>query len=164
MKNNFSTDDLVKFINQADRPHADGTAEVMREADGSSTITFKSGAWRMHDNFFGGEPYGGRQVVYYNDRPVWLFVYYGQVTDRAIELEGVYNFLRLSLRQAPVNGFSRGPAIFKHGEFAYKNTVNGSIENFKGREVILFAGKQVYWAEYLGGLVDQRGQGKYWIN
>jgi hypothetical protein len=55
----FSLISLQKFLNKADKPHADGTAEIRREADGSRTITFRDGMWSMHDNFFGGEFYGG---------------------------------------------------------------------------------------------------------
>lgn len=35
----------------------------------------------MNDNFFGGEPYGGREVVFYEEKPVWMMVYYGWVAE-----------------------------------------------------------------------------------
>jgi hypothetical protein len=57
-------DALKQFLSKANAPHAFGTAQMEREDDRSRTITFCNGQWSMNDNFFGGEPYGGRQVVH----------------------------------------------------------------------------------------------------
>jgi len=157
----INNEELRKFINIADKPHADGTAEINREPDHSSTIVFDSGDWKMHDNFFGGEPYGGRQVVYYKDQPVWFCAYYGKITDSKLDVRLVYDFLRKSLRQAPVNGFSRGPKSFVADEFEYRNKATGSLETFSGHESILYKGVEVYWADYLGGVVDIHARGEY---
>lgn len=156
----FSLISLQKFLNKADKPHADGTATIIREDDGSNSIRFRDGTWSMHDSFFGGEPYGGRQIVYYNKRPVWFCAYYGRVEDR-VAVKPVYDFLRRSLQQAPVNGFSRGPAKFSEGEFTYHNNAEGSLENFSGHESIDQSGHEVYSADYMGGLVDQHARGEY---
>ena len=51
----------------------------IKEADGSTTIPFEKGEWKSHDNFFGGEPYGGRTIVFYRGEHYWLMVYYGRV-------------------------------------------------------------------------------------
>ncbi|MCA9349035.1 hypothetical protein KC878_02705 [Candidatus Saccharibacteria bacterium] len=161
MKVELNLEELRVFLNKADKPHADGTAKIVREPDGSSSISFADGNWKMHDNFFGGEPYGGRQVVYFKNQPVWLFVYYGQITDKSLDVHPIYNFLRKSLQQAPVNGFSRGPASYRDGSLEYRNQATGSLESFKGREVILSNDTQVYWAEYMGGLVDIHARGEY---
>lgn len=37
----------------------------VKESDQSTTIPFEQGPWKSHDNFFGGEPYGGRTIVFY---------------------------------------------------------------------------------------------------
>lgn len=36
----------------------------IKESDGSTTIPFEKEDFRSHDNFFGGEPYGGRIIVF----------------------------------------------------------------------------------------------------
>jgi hypothetical protein len=61
--------ELKEFLIKANRPHAMGTANVARQKDGSHTIIFREGDWSMHDNFFGGEPYGGRQVIHQTSFP-----------------------------------------------------------------------------------------------
>lgn len=37
----------------------------------------------------------------------------------------------------------------------YHNVLEGAVDEFSGHEVILQGGKQIYWAKYAGGLVDQ---------
>lgn len=157
----INKEELRLFLNKADRPHADGTANIVREQNGSSTIEFADGEWRMNDNFYGGEPYGGRQVVYHKGSPVWMCVYYGWIEQSVGNVKLIYDFLRLSLQHAPVNGFSRGPGVFTDGKLEYKNHAKGDISNYSGKEVISTGGKDVYYAYYLGGLVDQRNRGDY---
>ena len=53
---------LLRFLMDASRRGyaAGGSAVKVREADHSTTIVLEHGEWRFHDNYFGGEPYGGR--------------------------------------------------------------------------------------------------------
>lgn len=37
----------------------------VKEPNGSTSIVYKEKDWEMHDNFFGGEPFGGRLVIFY---------------------------------------------------------------------------------------------------
>jgi len=53
----------------------------IKESNGSTTIPFEKGEWQSDDNFYGGEPYGGRVVVFYKDKPHWMMVYYGWVEE-----------------------------------------------------------------------------------
>ncbi|MCA9347673.1 hypothetical protein KC930_03800 [Candidatus Saccharibacteria bacterium] len=157
----INNEELRMFLNKADKPHADGTAVIKRGSDGSSTIEYVDGKWSMHDNFFGGEPYGGRQIVRLNGEPVWMCLYYGAITDKTLNVHEVYDFLRKSLQKAPVNGFSRGPKSFKSGSFEYRNVADGDITSYHGHETIFLDGEKIYWADYMGGLVDQHAKGEY---
>lgn len=154
----INLDELKAFLKKADMPHATGTAEIKHEADGSRTITFEEGRWSMHDNFFGGEPYGGRQVVFYKGEPVWLCVYYGRVTNTEPAPE-IYDFLRDSLANPDEASLHRGPSSYKKNEMRYKNKSKGNVDNFSGHEVITRDSVQIYEATYLGGLIDQRAKG-----
>jgi hypothetical protein len=126
----------------------------IKEKDGSTTIPFESGDWRMHDNFFGGEPWGGREIVFFKGKPVWLMVMYGSVDPSFDDFKAIYTFLQKSLRNQPEDLPLRGPKIFKEGNFVYKNKTEGILENFIGKEVILKNNKQIYKTNYAGGLVD----------
>jgi hypothetical protein len=128
----------------------------IKEKDGSTTIPFKSGDWRMHDNFFGGEPWGGREVVFFKEKPVLIMVMYGAVDPSINSFEKVYAFLQKALRNQPGDLPLRGPKFFQEGDFVYKNKTKGDLTNFIGEEVILKNNKQIYKTNYAGGWVDQR--------
>lgn len=130
----------------------------IKEADGSTTIPFAKGGWKSDDNFFGGEPYGGRMVVSYEDKPCWMMVYYGWV-ELGVEAGGVYGVLRSALKQMPKDHPFRGPMELIDGEYRHTNSWDGGIERFSGEEVIMQGGRVVYKANYMGGLVDQEGGG-----
>lgn len=127
----------------------------IKETDGSTTIPFEKGEWKSNDNFFGGEPYGGRIIVSYQNKPVWLMVYYGWVTD-GMETNPIYAILRSALKQMPQNAPFRGPKEFKERDLIYTNSWVGEIERYSGEEQIAQNGELIYKANYFGGLVDQQ--------
>lgn len=127
----------------------------IKESDGSTTIPFVKGDFRSHDNFFGGEPYGGRIVVFHKEKAVWMMVYYGWVAE-GIATDPIYAVLRNALMRMPEDSPFRGPKEFKDGDFIYSNFWNGDVEQYSGEEQITQEGKLVYKANYIGGFVDQR--------
>ncbi len=137
-------------------PHATGQAEVKTEVDGSRTIEYEEGDYRMHDNFFGGEPYGGRLVVFYKDAPLFMEVYYGQTIRPADE---VYDFLREALQHPGKDNPYRGPAEYKKGTLTYKCSTVGDITNHTVKEFIYDGEVEIYWAVVIGGLVNQNASG-----
>ena len=127
----------------------------IKEPDFSTTIPFEKKPWRSHDNFFGGEPYGGRTVVFYEEKPVWMMVYYGLVVE-GTDNNVIYGILRGALKQMPNDHPFRGPKEYTEGEFIYTNAWEGELKEFSGEENITRNGMLVYKANYLGGLVDQK--------
>lgn len=127
----------------------------IKEPDGSTTIPFKKGSWRSHDNFFGGEPYGGRTVVFYKEKPVWIMVYYGRVIVKE-DPDAIYRTLREALMRMPMDHPYRGPKKYALGTYVYKNAWKGDVGNFFGEESITKNNKIVYHARYMGGFVDLR--------
>lgn len=127
----------------------------VKEPDGSTTIPFEKGSWRSHDNFFGGEPYGGRTVVFNEGQAVWMMVYYGRVAE-GVEANSVYNVLRGALMGMPEDHPYRGPEEFKQNDLTYQNKWSGELDKFSGEEVIIQGEKVIYKAHYLGGEVDKR--------
>lgn len=149
---------LRQFLIDANQAGYAGGQEKqwVKEADGSTTIPFAKGVWKSHDNFFGGEPYGGRTVVFYQDKPVWLMVYYGWVVE-GVETNLIYQVLRNALQRMPPDYPFRGPKEYRDGELVYTNLWDGELSKFSGEEKISDGGRVLYKANYLGGLVDQRG-------
>lgn len=150
--------DLKKFLLASNRAgYAGGEEEKwIKEADGSTTIPFAEGDWRSHDNFFGGEPYGGRVIVFYGGKPVWIMVYYGRV-EEGVQPDPIYSLLRDALKAMPEDYPLRGPKELKKESWTYQNSWQGDIDNYSGEETIADNGKIVYRAHYMGGWVDKRG-------
>lgn len=150
--------ELLKFINEANQAgYASGDLGE-KQTDGSTTFSYENGEWRFHDNYFGGEPYGGRDVVFYNEKPVWMMTYYGRVSERSENTRELHGFLQDALKLAPKDKPFRGPALFGKEidgrKFEYTNEWQGDITYFSGEEKVLVNDDQVYDAKYAGGLVD----------
>lgn len=134
--------------------YASEQAKSRVELDHSKTLEYSENNWSYHDNYFGGEPYGGREVVFYKEKPVWMQVYYGYVNDRSL-INETYAFLKLALRQNTQDTIPvRGPNVFKDGEWEYGFTVEGNMSRYNGVEAITYKGNVVYKAHISGGLVD----------
>jgi hypothetical protein len=153
----FDVEALRRFLVKAnDAGYAGGDEKQWsKETDRSITIAFDKGEWKSHDNFFGGEPYGGRTVVSYEGAPVWIMVYYGWVTPEK-DANMAYGFLREALKAMPEEVPFRGPAVFEAKGLIYTNSWQGDLTRFSGREQITDGDSAFYEASYSGGLVDQR--------
>jgi len=127
-----------------------------KDRDSSTSLMFEEGNYKYHDNYFGGEPYGGREVVFFQSKPIYLMVYYGWVDERIKDASEVYRILQQALSQITEEHPYRGPAEFIEGAYKYVNEYIGEVDSFSGKEFIEYEGKIIYEAKYIGGLVDQR--------
>lgn len=153
----MNIDDLRQFLIDSNKSGYAGGKEKkwIKESDGSTTIPFEKEEWRSHDNFYGGEPYGGRVVVFHKNMPVWMMVYYGWIVE-GVAANPIYAVLRNALMRMPEEAPFRGPKKFTDGEFTYSNVWHGDIERYSGEEQITQKKEVFYRAHYMGGLVDQR--------
>lgn len=156
---------LRRFIIKAGIENGYGSGDEdkwIKESDGSTTIEYpphgenSPEGWRLRDNFFGGEPYGGHTIIHYQDKPFWMMVYYGAVDPEVDDVKGIYTFLQKALLKSPEDIPLRGPMEFSEGKLVYLNSWKGDLANYSGEEKILEDDSQIYWAKYMGGLVDQR--------
>ena len=152
----LDTKKLKEFILKASKATYASGDETLKEkqADGSTTILFEEGYYKYHDNYFGGEPYGGREVIFLKNKPIWMMVYYGLVHPD-IETKDIYPFLIESLSNSTIEMPYRGPKVFEKGDLKYENELRGEVSGFSGNEKIFKDGVCVYEANYMGGLVDR---------
>lgn len=127
-----------------------------KESDYSSTIEVSNDGFTMSDNYFGGEPYGGRTVISHKGQPTWIMVYYGGVVGDILGIGTIYPYLKEQLLNPDVIVPVRGPLNNKNDKFIYKLTVNGNLEEFSGLEEIYYEGELVFKTFIAGGLVDQK--------
>lgn len=149
---------LASFLVQATKQgYASGEGKMrVDEPDGSTSVTVKDGPWKSHDNYFGGEPYGGRIIVFYEGEPVWMMVYYGSVAEGVEDIESIYAMLMEALSQIPLEAPYRGPAEIVTGTMRYANSWSGSPEDYLGEEHIYNGETLVYSGWYRGGRVNVR--------
>lgn len=152
-------DEIRTFLMEANlKGYAAGSAaKKTKESDGSETIVHENGDWKFHDNYFGGEPFGGREVVFFQGKPVWIMVYYGRVLHGA-KPERIYPILMEALRAMPDEAPYRGPKEYVSGDYLYKNSwfeLNDDLSLFSGNESISFRGLTEYECQYHGGFVDE---------
>ncbi len=157
--NMINPKELCEFLVKAKRStYAAGDAAKKNiENDKSTTMTFEDGDWKYHDNYFGGEPYGGREVVFFQNLPVYMMVYYGWVNKGVVDVDPVYKTLQGALTLIPEDKPFRGPEKYSRDGMEYINVCEGEIDNFFGEEIIKFEdGQEIYKAKYIGGLIDQK--------
>lgn len=147
--------ELLDFLIQAKkRGYAAGGESVSTtEGDGSKSTRFENGSWAFHDNWFGGEPFGGREIVHKEHKPYWMMVYYG--SDTQIAPKTIPHLLE-ALSLMPDDFPARGPQQLEKDNYRYINEWTGDITSFTGVEKIFYNGEEVYMTTYAGGLVDQR--------
>lgn len=150
---------LCAFLVEAKRSTyaAGDAARKIIETDKSTTLMYEAGDWKYHDNYFGGEPYGGREAVFFKNLPVYFMAYYGWVEESVIDFNAVYKVLQGALTLIPEDKPFRGPEKHSQDGLVYDNSFEGEVDNFSGEEAISAAdGTVLYKAKYFGGLVDQR--------
>ena len=150
--------ELKNFLMEANKAgYASGDEKMrVKEIDGSTTITYESGKWKMVDNYAGGEPYSGMSKIFYKNKIVFGMVYYGAVEKEVEDFKQVYGFLSKSLLEMPADYPYRGPKELKEGDWHYINKWKGEVQKFEGEEQIFLEGKKVFWTKYIGGLVNVR--------
>lgn len=148
---------LKQFILEASHnTYASENPDIkVKQKDNSETIVYEKDNWKYHDNYFGGEPYGGREVVFYDNKPVWMMVYYGWVVEGS-DPKDVYGILTKALRSSSLDMPYRGPKELIEEDSKYVNELHGDVDNFYGEEKIFKGDTLLYTAKYIGGLVDKR--------
>ncbi len=153
----FDKRKLTEFLIKAKRNGYanEGIAMMTKDGNGATTIFFREGDFEYEDRYFGGEPFGGSEVVFYKGGAIWMMSYYGKVHE-GIDPKEVYPVLKKALSNVPDSQPFRGLDSLMVGNMKYENTLHGYIDEFSGMEWISKEGVRLYTACYFGGLVDQR--------
>lgn len=145
--------ELRDFIVKAKRNSYASGAKPKVLDDGFEELTYEEGDLYYRDRWKGSNPFGGEEVIRQNGKTIWIMNFYGYVFSTKVESEKVYGFLRKAMNLVDEKRPFRGPSHFKEGYFEYFDKSEGTLDNFKGTERILFKGEDVYRLEYHGGRV-----------
>ncbi len=151
--------DYIKFLIEAkQQTYANENIEKVESSrKGSKDYEYTNGTFTYHDTYFGGIKFIGEEVIYSDSKiPIWAMNYYGVTLDENLSEETMDMALRPALMKVgedekvlPV----RGPSEFINGEYIYKFTSNGNIEDFEGIEEIYKSKKLIYRLKCHGGII-----------
>lgn len=131
-------------------------ASVQPLLNGSKQLEYRDGDYFYRDIYFGAAFFIGQEVVEFQNHPIWSMVYSGGVTFPTAnwdETGPIYRFLQQALRLVDTKLPYRGPNLFESGKYIFKNESEGSLDCFRGKEVILMDGQKVYELQYSGGII-----------
>lgn len=145
--------ELKEFIVMAKKQTYASGESAKKLVDEFEEFIYEKENYKYQDKYYAQDPnpFGGEEIVWQNNKPVWIMNYYGFMLSSEIESKKVYEFLRKAMGLVNEDFPFRGPLNFKEGSFEYVNEILGNMDKFKGREKILFEGKEVYQLEYHGG-------------
>src|SRR3989344_6951445 len=123
--------------------------------DSSKELIYEENGWKYRDRYFGFNTFIGEEIIWKNEEMIWGMNYYGQILSKAVGAKEIYEFLKEALLQVDESMPFRGPKILDEGNFSYRNSNSGSVEEFHGVEMVLYKGKRVYELQYHGGIVKK---------
>ncbi|UOF92178.1 DUF5680 domain-containing protein [Fodinisporobacter ferrooxydans] len=126
----------------------------------NTTITKYEKSYSIHPYTFqltayGYQQYTGWLMVFEQDQPIWNLMFNGNVLDRPeVNIQHTLRFLLSSIQFASSDHSSfRGPSEHSDGNFRYRSTQIGTIDDFEGREWIEIDKQVIYRGAYNGGLI-----------
>ncbi|HRX15880.1 MAG TPA: DUF5680 domain-containing protein [Spirochaetota bacterium] len=148
---------FVEFLFKAKRnTYAVGENGVKEpQSDGSTIMRYQNKQLVYVDRFYGGEPYIGEEILFYDNMAVWGMNYTGRLIEANWNLRGdVYAFLQMALKENGAAFPARGPEIYRDADYTYRTNIKGTVEFFSGYEEVLFRGEVIYKGYYHGGSVN----------
>lgn len=126
--------------------------KVASSRPASHDLAYREGEWAYLDTYLGGFAFIGEEAVWCQETPIWGMNYYGTMTVDTIPA-GFSEFLKSALLQVPPEAPYRGPAVYQDGEYAYTCRWEGTLESFRGEEMISLDGQMVYRLDFHGGKI-----------
>ncbi len=158
-KNSFAEDKVInlnglkKFISEArENTYATGSKSTENpRLSGSEQLEYQKADYFYQDIYFtGSKMLTGFQIVYYNNRPIWVMNYFGGIIKKDI-----LAFLKESLLKLSQECRFGKNCQFEKRELKYQDVGQGSLEYFSGKEQIFQKNKDVYSLTYQGGLISK---------
>lgn len=151
------TSDFISFLINAKINTWAGEGKKDRKKDYSRNYYYNEGDFEYKDQYFGNLMDGGREIVFFKNRPIWIMCYHGGVLrEYNVQSTGIFTFLRKALSSSPIEFPVRGPASFTNREYIYKNSYSGDLYFFYGTEIIFCRKVKVYRRTYVGGEIRDR--------
>lgn len=153
--------DLLEFIFKAHKNTyaAPKEVKVKFKADpilpGHKDYDYVEKEWRYHDSYSGWFWPPGKEVVFFQGKPVWCMSYQGKAKEGLTEefVEEIYSFLKKALMNVNEEKPFRGPDNFSEGDFEYSFSMEGDYSYFIGKEIVKYKGEEVFFQDVMGSLI-----------
>lgn len=161
--------ELNKFLGEAAlATYAGGGVNLDPEKalKGMKEIDYSRGDWSYKDSYAGFFQSFGREVIWFNGKPVWCQNYGGGMIKKYHNdsefAHRTFDFLKKAMSAGNKKTLfqPRGLNNFKDGDWKYKVNLQGDITKFNGNEEITFKGEVVFTHEFNGGLFLWRNKSK----
>lgn len=148
---------LLPFIIRAKKATYVGDGKKLASSRPSSRdLAYTEGDLTYRDSYFGGTDFIGQECVWQHDKPIWSMVYYGYILrPDLITGSEAANLLRQALSQPQAQGRLLDNLELDLEKMHYAISSEGSVEHFKGREIITVNDTLAYALDYFGGSVKE---------
>jgi hypothetical protein len=144
-----------EFLSEAKKQtYASLSGKVLSALSGAKEHEFIQGDYRYVDIYFGSLHFSGIEIVYVKDKPLWAMSYSGGVVRHECKVENIYAFLRQALLLPEPSIPVRGPKHLAVGEYTYGLSIDGTLEDFSGSEIIRESSEIVYSLHFAGGNIS----------
>ena len=145
---------FLDFLQRAKKAtFASKDAKPIKTKDNGLEYTYEERPLLYKDKYFGYLIDTGQEVVWYNGIPKWSMSYRGGMLNHEKLSSRCFSFLKRCLQKFPEDFPVRGPENYEEGDFKYENKWEGVVDSFSGEERIFWKGEQIYFRNYLGGLI-----------
>ena len=117
----FTVKNLLRFLNSIEG-WADRDAKESAPRPGLKTIVINKGDWTYVDQYVGGEPFQGLEIVWFKKLPVWSMSYRGFWNPK--NYKEMLSFVKKALQSPPKSAPWRGPKAFSAKEMPGWKYVN----------------------------------------
>jgi Domain of unknown function (DUF5680) len=151
------TQSLLSFIIRAKKATYVGSGlKQASSRPGSHDLVYCEGEYTYRDSYFGGTDFIGQECVWHNDVPIWSMGYYGYIL-RPDLINGAHaaTLLRMALSQPHSQGRLLDNLEFSANGMQYVIKSQGTVEHFKGREIITLNETLAYALDYFGGVIKE---------
>ena len=121
---------------------------------GAHDIAWAEGDWHYLDSYFGGSDFIGQEVLWHAGNPVWSMSYYGYIRrPELIDGERAGATIKAALAALYAEGRFLGSFDWTGPHGQYRDSNEGTVAQFRGRESIRVGGVEAYALDYFGGLI-----------
>lgn len=153
----FKTSEFLKFLKTAANATYVGGGEKEKnpQRPGFIELRYTQGDFEYRDSYTGFHRSWGTETVRFKDKPVWISLYGGGMTEGNEDLAlSCFTLLKKAFNSKSTDSLSfRGPDSFKDGNWEYSYKQEGSVSQFSGNEEIKHLGKTVFTHKIIGGFV-----------